>query len=501
MTEIAWGLHTGYPLLAVLQLLPLAGAAFVFRWRDRTGIILVARLIAAAELLFAIDLYRRHDAGSAALQFAERLDLLGPIGYHAGADGVTVLFVLLTALVCFLLSIYGLVRRLDAPGRLLSVILAIEGVLMSQLVTLNLLWFALASTLDILLVGYLLGNWATSPERHRVLTRFYQFQGIGLLLLLAGTLMVGWSYSDGSGGRWSFDLLDLAGAGLDPRLGSITFFLLFYGMAVRTPLFPLHGWLPDVAHHGNVAVAPSLLLGIKVGLYGMLRFVFPIVPDAVLAWHNHVAAFAAAGVFYAAFLASMQKNLRNLMAFAVISHTSLVVIGLFALHPAAFKGATLLAVNFGLAATVMLFMVGFVYRRTGTTSLSALGGLFDRIPFLALTFFAGGLAIVGMPGTPGFDAAHLVLEAGIQRFGALPTVAAALGNVAAAGFLLWAFQRAFLGQRQGEGPAVERTQPAEYVVAGLVLVVLLGTGFYLEPWLNLVDTPLDALAARFPLPE
>ena len=123
----------------------------------------------------------------------------------------------------------------------------------------------------------------------------------------------------------------------------------------------------------------------------------------------------------------------------MVSHTSLLVIGLFSLHESGIQGAMLLAANFGLAVTGMWSFVGFVFRRTGTTELHELSGLFERIPFLAIAFLSFGLAIVGMPGTPGFDAAHLVLEASIDKFGALSTVATALGNVAAAGFLLWAF--------------------------------------------------------------
>lgn len=154
--------------------------------------------------------------------------------------------------------------------------------------------------------------------------------------------------------------------------------------------------------------------------------------------------------------------------------------------------------NFGLAATTMLLMTGLVYRRTHTTTLARLGGLFDRIPQLALTFLVAGLAIMGMPGTPGFDAAHLVLEAAIHRFGALTTVTAALGNVATAGFLLWAFQRAFLAPpAPGQGVAVERPNAMELAIAGVLLVVMLYAGFRMEPLHELVDAPLKALAARF----
>ncbi|HOI53575.1 MAG TPA: proton-conducting transporter membrane subunit, partial [Azonexus sp.] len=192
-----------------------------------------------------------------------------------------------------------------------------------------------------------------------------------------------------------------------------------------------------------------------------------------------------------------QSNLRRLLAFAVVSHTSLLVIGLFSLHGAGIQGAVLLAANFGLAVTGMWFIVGFVFRRTGTTELGELSGLFERIPFLAVAFLTCGLAIVGMPGTPGFDAAHLVLEAAIDRFGALSTVATALGNVAAAGFLLWAFQKAFLSQEKTAGRDVDRTLAMEYAVCGIALAALLAIGFFTEPWLRLTDTASQALAARF----
>lgn len=502
LNEIHWSQQAAYPLLGMLQLLPLLGAGLLLYLGERRNTVAIGRGIALVELLLAFDLFRTIKSASPALQLAEQLTLFDPFAYHAAADGVTVLFVLLTALLVLLLTLYSLVRGLTEPARLLAVILAVEGVLMSQLVTTNLLWFVLASALELGLVGYLLWHWATSPEKDTMLVRFYQFQGTGLLLLLIGTMLLGWFHAEATGGDWSFELADLAAMPISGAVGSVIFFLLFYGMGIRSPIFPLHGWLPWVAQHGNVAIAPTLMLGIKVGIYGLVRFVLPIAPAAVMEWHSFIVAFAAAGVFYAAFLAFLQSDLRRLMAFAVVSHTSLLIIGLFSLHAEGFQGSILLAVNFGLAMTVMLFCVGFVYRRTRTTVLDQLGGLFDRIPFIGGAFLLGGLAIVGMPGTPGFDAAHLVLEASIERLGALLTVAVALGNVAAAGFLLWAFQRAFLAPRSEASKfgAIERTQPMEYLVVGGAVAVLLIAGFYLEPWMKLVEAPLHALAERFTHP-
>lgn len=498
-SEINWAVQSLYPLLGVLQLLPLAAAVLMFALQKSRWVVAVGVAAASAELLVAVDLYRLYDQASPAMQFAESFQLLGPFAYHAAADGLTVLFVLLNALLCLLVVIYSQARGLEPISRVLINVFAIEAALMSLLVTVDLLWFLLMSALQLLPVGYLLWRWATSPERDMMLVRFLQFMGIGLLLLLTGALMLGWNYADATQLGWSFDLYHLSEVGVTDPIRSLVFFLLFYGMAIRTPLFPLHGWLPLVAEHGSIAVAPVFLLGLKTGIYGMLRYVFPLMPEAVLQWHPYIVAFAVTGVFYAALLAILQVNLRRLLAFAVVSHTSVLVIGLYSLGELSFEGSVMLAVNFGLAITGLAFMSGLVYKRTGTMLLDRLGGLFDHIPVIGIGFLVAALSIVGMPGTPGFDAVHLVLEDAMHRFGALVTIAAALGNVVAAGFLLLAFQRAFLARRTSGGAPRNLARPAllEHVVALMVIMILLGAGFYSEPWIELVEQPLQKLGALY----
>lgn len=497
MPEIHWSQQAAYPLLAFLQLLPLIGAVITYTLRDHRHGAALGRVFCGAEVILAIELYRHLDSAASGLQLVEFIDLPGPLDYHVGADGVTTLFVLSTALIVLLVSFYSLVRGLPDLGRLLTVILGIETVLMSLLTTTNLLWFALASSVELGLIGYLLWRWAMSAEKDRALKRFYQFQGIGVLLLSIGALLAGQAHGNATG-QVSYDLAELAGTVGRSPFAALVFILLFLGLAIRAPLFPFHGWLPVIVHRGNVAVAPAFLLGIKVGIYGLVRFVLPILPEAATRAQPYVLAAALAGVFYAALLAFQQSNLRRLLAFAVVSHTSLLALGVFTLEASALQGAILLAATFGLAVTAMLFMVGFVYRRTLSTNLVRLGGLFDRIPAIALAFLIAGLAVVCMPGTPGFDAAHLVFEGAIHRFGATATVATALGNVMAAGFLLWAFQRAFLAPAPPERTrTIEAATFSELLVSFAVISVLLIAGFYMDPWLDLVDTPLHALGARF----
>jgi NADH-quinone oxidoreductase subunit M len=283
------------------------------------------------------------------------------------------------------------------------------------------------------------------------------------------------------------------------EIQSVIFFLLFYGLGIRIPLFPLHGWLPLVAEHGTIAVAGIFLLGLKTGIYALVRFVLPLLPDAVIRWHDWVVAFALAGIFYAATLALMQINLRRMLAFAVISHTGVLMIGLFSLSHAGFQGSILLSITFGTATAGLLLMSGFVFRRTRTLLLPRLGGLFSHLPVIGTAFLVAGLSIIGMPGTPGFDAVHLLLEAAILEFGAMVTIAAALGNVAAAAFLLWAFQRAFLAPLADDVPAYNLEPPSgmERSIAVMIIVILLGSGFYSKPWLGLLQHSFDGLTALY----
>ena len=500
-TEIPSVFPFSLPLLEILQLLPLFAAIVLWKIKGIAGAI-IALSVAMLEMIASIFLYQNFDIQQSAMQFANQASLLG-VPYHAAVDGMSILFVLLTALLG-LLSVLFIIFRKFYTSNILGVMALIQGLLMSQFVTVDLLWFTLMSIFEIIATGYLLYRWATYIDAEPMIIRYAQFMLIGILLLMLGTFMLGWNYSDytlhqGGTGAWSFDLFDLAKTPVEPAIGTFIFFTLFYGLGIRIPIFPLHGWLPSTMQYGNVTIAPVFLLGLKVGVYGLLRFVFPVLPDAVNSWHKVVVVFAMVGIFYAAVLAMRQTNMRRLMAYGVISHTGILTIGLFTLSRLGFEGGIMLAINFGLAISGLMFMTGLVWHRTNTAKLHQLGGLFEFLPQVGISFLVAGLAIVGMPGTPGFDAVHFVLEASIAEFGALITIAAAMGNVTAAGFLLFAFQKAFLSEPATDTSKWDKS-PArltEWVMAITVIVVILGMSFFSELWLDLFEKSLDGLSTLY----
>ncbi|MEO5327955.1 MAG: NADH-quinone oxidoreductase subunit M [Magnetococcus sp. THC-1_WYH] len=496
--EIHWSLHASWPLLSLIQLLPILFALLIFLARGRKGLILFGVGGAFVEFFLTVALLIGYDEHNGAFQYAEQFRLVGSFQYHAAVDGVAVLFALLTSFLTLMVVVYGLTRGVRLIWQFLVIVFLQEAVLVFQYFSLDIVLFAWGSVIQMILVAILLRYWSTSVDNTGPRIRFMQFMGISMVLFLLGTGLLGWHHSRVTGGAWSFDLMDLAKTPMDIHLQSVVFFLLFYGLAIRIPLFPLHGWFPDVAQHGMVAVAPVFLVGVKTGIFGVLRFVFPLLPDAVVLWHNYVVGFAVLGIFYAAILALMQTNIRRLLAYSVISHTGLLTIGLFSLDQRAFMGVVLLAVNLGLATASMFFSVGFIYHRTNTMFMDRLGGLFDHFPIIGSTFLIAGLSIICMPGTPGFDAVHLVLEAAIDRFGALVTILAALGNVVAAGFLLWAFHRTFLAKNQKDLKTdMEPPQFLERAIAVSIVVALLALGFYSEPWMLLIDQSLGGLGVLF----
>ncbi len=490
----------GWPLLAVMQLIPLLTGLLLLKIRGQT-VFFLAVLATSTELVLAFLLYLGLDKQPfGVMQYAEQLQLFGVFQYHAAVDGMSVLFVLLTSILSFLCVLFILFRRLHGTS-VLAIVLLIQATLVSQFVTVDLLWFWLMSVLEVGLITFLTLRWSTSLDVRPALARYVLFMVAGLVLLISSALILGWSYADQGNGSWSFDLYDLVEQGVGVNVETLVFCLLFCSLAIRIPLFPFHGWLPGFLEHDNIVVAVIYLLGTKVGVYAMLRFMFPLIPQAVIDWHSIIAAFALVGVFYAAFMALQCTNLRRLLAFVVISHSGTLMIGMSTLNKLALQGTVMLALNFGLAASGLLLMTALVWQRTGTNELHRLGGLFGYISWVGVAFLVAGLAIAGMPGTLGFDAMHLMLEGSILSFGVMVAIAATVGNLMAAGFLLSSFQYVFwgssgVGSEQWNTGSVRLT---EKILAGAVILITVVIGFYNEPWLALIEQPVGGLKVFFEL--
>lgn len=495
--EIPWSAQAAFPPLSALAFLPLLAAAAIHWAGSRRQAFWVGLIGTGVELGLAVHVLMALDQSTAQLQFAEYRPLLPFLSYHLAVDGLSVLFIAATALLSFLLVFYGWIVQEEPFGHYLAGVFVFEAMLLSLFMTQDLLQFWLLAVTELLPATFITLHWGTGHERRRATLRYLQFMGGGLAMLLSGSLVLGWHHAQVTG-QWSFDLTDLLATPLPPSLQTLVFILMFYGLSVRMAQFPFHGWLPELAQHGTLATVGVFLVGSKLGIYGLLRFVLPLLPDAVQTFKPLVVGLGLTGIFYGALLALMQLNLRRLLAFAVVSHTGMLVIGVFCLNREGLAGALLLAINFGFAGSGLLFTSGLLLHRAGSSLLPRLGELFDPMPLLGITFLIAALSTMAMPGTPGFDAAHLLLEGAIETHALAVAVAVAVGNVLAAAFLLWAFQRTFLAHRKETvlRPLKIRLTAPEAVLNGLMCAVLVGVGFYSEPWLEVVDKSVTALAER-----
>lgn len=484
------------PLLGIMTLLPLAMLPAVFYCRSATAPWRVGLAGMLLNLAFSIYLLFLFDAHSAHIQLGEGWDV-GQFSYRAGVDGANVLFIPLTALIGMLALLYAETRRHPDAKQIVTSLLLYETILIGAFSALNTLQFWFWCVLEMLPVVSLILCSGTGKNRHKALTVFLQFWASGLLMIFVGFVILAFNI-EASSHAFSFDWLELQ-KNIHPIPDeALIFVLLFYGFAVRMPLFPFHAWLPLIAEHGTVAGASVFLAGLKLGVYAVIRFVLPLVPGAAEQLSDFAVTLGLAGIFYGAVLALMQINLRRLLAFAVVSHTGMLVVGAFCLNDNGLEGTLLLSANYGLASAGMLFSLGLLYNHTRTAMLPRLGDLFDRHIALALLFLVAALSTMAMPGTPGFDAAHQLLDGVIEAHGWLAAIAAATGNVLAAAFLLWAFQRVFLAdailplQNAATGFALyERT------IAAIVCALLIGMSFYITPWLSYIDSAVDTVREHY----
>lgn len=441
----------------------------------------VALAVAGTELAGTAFLLWHFDSRHGGLQFAEHLGG-GWLNYHLGVDGLSVLFLPLAALLALLALVYGHDAEASAertgPPSILGYLAAVMALFSAQ--DMLLFWLGAAAETAVALA------WLRQAP-----VACAQFLGGALALLLAATLLLGWSHME-STGVWSFDWADLSRQSGAASVQNAALFLLLFAFAIRLPLFPLHGWFaPALQHAGALAVAPVFLAGLKIGIYGLLRWVLPLLPQAVAHWDAYLVPVAVAGMFYGALLALNQGHVGRLLAFAMVGHNAALLLGLLTLDREGLAGTVLMSVDVGLAGALLFYAVGLIQQRTGTLWLPRLGGLFDPLPALGLAFLIAALTLMAMPGTPGFDAAHLLLEGALEVHDWGVTLAMSSANVLTAAFLLWAFQRAFLAQPSGTRlRSVRPLSRIELIAAGIPSVALLA-GFYSHPWLELIDASLS----------
>jgi len=420
-------------ILTLLLFLPLAGALLLLPLRGRSAAVRsVALATGLLELVLAcacFPLQSHAPAAGAPAGFFLFLDLpwiegLG-IRFTLGMDGISLLLVLLTALVSVIAMLVSWRAVDERTGLHYLLILVMECGIMGVFLSLDLFLFYLFWEVMLIPMFFLIGIWGHGRRVYSAV-KFFLFTLAGSLLMLLAIIGIYLLHGSQSG-VYSFALAELvkttvpAGAGLW-LYGA---FLLAFG--VKFPLVPLHTWLPDA--HTDAPTAGSVLLAgllLKTGAYGLIRFGYPLFPEAARTLTPLVISLAVAGILYASWIAFSQRDMKRLVAYSSIGHMGFVALGISAWTPVALSGALMVMVNHGITTSALFAMVGMLDERAQTREIEAFGGLWGKIPRFSFLFILFAMASAGLPGLNNFVGEFLVL-AGSFKVAHLATVLAFLG--------------------------------------------------------------------------
>jgi NADH-quinone oxidoreductase subunit M len=419
------------------------------------------------------------------------------ISFYLGIDGLSILLVLLTTLLTpiSILSTWKAIEERVKEFMIFFLLLEIGmvGVFLAQ----DLFLFYVFWEFTLVPMYFLIGVWG-GPRRMYAAVKFFLYTMAGSILMLLAILWLGIS-------QGSFSVPELVAKGGIPADTQIWLFLAFAAaFAIKVPMRPLHSWLPDA--HVEAPTAGSVILAgvlLKMGTYGFLRFNLSLFPSAAWQLAPWIALLAVIGILYGAAVSYAQKDVKKLVAYSSVSHLGFVMLGLFALNSQGVQGGILQMINHGLSTGALFLLVGMIYERRHTRDMDAFGGLWKVMPIFGALFLIVSLSSMGLPGLNGFVGEFTILlgawGAG-SADGALGSYwfagLSAIGVILAAVYILFMFQKLFLGPvDKEENRKLLDLDAREILVLVPLIVLIFWIGLYPKPFFNLIAPAADQLVA------
>ena len=493
-TEVA---TSSFPILAALVLVPAAGAVIVATMSKRRPewVKLTAILFSVFVGATSLWMLASFKTSSSDFQFVSKHEWITTwgISWHLGVDGISLFLVVLTG-VLFPLAIIGVDPHHDEKPYLAWLLLLEAGV-MGSFLSLDLFLFFVFFEIVLVPMYFLIGGWGYD-KRVYAATKFFLYTMIGSAFMLVGIAATVFLARD-SVGHITFDLVELATkSNFAASTGRWLFFAFAIAFAVKVPMFPLHTWLPDA--HTEAPTAGSVVLAgvmLKLGTYGFLRFGLYLFPQAARNSRAIFLTLAVIGILYGAIAATMQKDLKRLVAYSSIAHLGFIVLGTFAMTSQSISGGVLQMINHGVSTGALFLLVGMIYERRHTRQISALKGLQRVAPVFAAAFTIVMLSSIGVPGLNGFVGEFLVLI-GSFLTARWWTVVAASGVILAALYLLWAYQRVFHGEPDEDNKTFAELRWKEGMVLLPFIAAIVFCGVYPKPMLDRIQPSVKALIAH-----
>jgi NADH-quinone oxidoreductase subunit M len=487
-----------FSILPALVLVPLIGAVtLALMPRSRPDLLKqVALLFSGATGALSVWLLLEFDQQESGFQFVVQRNLIESIGssWFLGVDGISLFLVVLTG-VLFPLAIIGIDPEHD-PKPYFAWLLVLEAGSIGVFLALDLLLFFLFFEVVLIPMYFLIGKWGHGNRRYAA-TKFFLYTMAGSAFMLVGIISVAFLHASATGDAVTFDLVAIAESQSIATTTARWLFLTFaVAFAVKVPIFPLHTWLPDA--HTEAPTAGSVILAgimLKLGTYGFFRFGLYLFPEASVWAAPLFLTLGVIGIIYGAVVATMQRDLKRLVAYSSVAHLGFIVLGTFAINTEGMSGGLLQMVNHGISTGALFLLVGMVYERRHTREISALSGLQKSAPILAAVFTVVMLSSIGVPGLNNFVGEFLILLGAFaaHRWWA---VVATVGVILAALYMLWAYQRVFHGPAEGDNADMPDLRLKEGLVLGPFLVGIVFLGVYPRPMLERMEPSVDALIAH-----
>ncbi len=499
---------SGLSLLTVVLFLPMVGLTilmFMNEEKQRNAIRWTTLGFSIATFLLTLVLWSLHDPTNPGLQFVQRNDWLPTFGvtYYVGMDGLSLILLLLTTFIMILAVLSSFTSHIfEERGReklYYMFMLLLEWAMIGVFVAQDLVIFYIFWEVTLVPMYFLVGIWG-GDNRVYAAVKFFLYTMAGSILMLLAVLFVG-------GQAGTFALPEIvamiqSGALVLPFNGlfspqSFLFLGFLIAFAIKVPIFPFHSWLPDA--HVQAPTAGSVILAgvlLKMGTYGIIRFCLPMFPEASIAWAPIVGTLGVIGIIYGAWVSYAQNDIKKLVAYSSVSHMGFVVIGIFSLNAAGMQGAVLQMVNHGISTGGLFLLVGMLYERRHTKDINAYGGIWKALPFFGALSLIITLSSMGLPGLNGFVGEFTILLGtfGSEYLGFTFALFSTLGVILAAIYMLYMFQKVFLGELdKEENKHLHPMAWSEITVLVIVVVMIFWIGVQPAMWFNMVDSSTKSI--------
>ncbi len=491
---IAGGIQPDRLLSLVIWVPIVAGALVLATGSDRNAP--MARMLALAGalagLIVALPLYTGFNEATAAMQFRENLPWVSAfhIRYTLGVDGISMPFILLNSFTTVLVVIAGWRVIEKRVAQYMAAFLIMSGLINGVFAALDAILFYVFFEAMLIPMYLIIGMWG-GPNRVYAAIKFFLYTLLGSLLMLVAFLYL---YFRSAG---SFSILDYYRLPLGMTAQVLLFIAFFLAFAVKVPMWPVHTWLPDA--HVEAPTGGSVVLAaitLKVGAYGFVRFILPIVPDAAHLLANFVIALSLIAVVYIGLVALAQTDMKKLIAYSSISHMGFVTLGFFMFNTLGLEGGLVQMISHGFVSAALFLSVGVMYDRLHSRQIKDYGGLARVMPAFAAFFMLFALANSGLPATSGFVGEFMVILSAM-RVDFWYAFAAGLTLVLGAAYTLWMYKRVIFGKVTN--PAVENMRDLdgrEFTILALLAVLVLALGIYPKPFTDVMHASVNNLLAQ-----